>query len=277
MIATTADIIDVMETIAPSRLSEKWDNVGLQAGKLNWPVKRLRVALDPLTDIVNEACNDNIDLLITHHPLIFKPLTRIDFDTPVGRIIRMAARHRLAIFAAHTNLDSARDGLNDLLAHRIGLKNLNVFAQISKLSRQSDQMAVPNEGLGRIGTTETGIELVALAAEIKTRLNLEHVKYAGNPYLIVNKVAVCTGSGSGLMSQFLESDVQVFVSGDLRYHDARDAEANRRGLIDISHFASEHLIVAVLQKKLENILVSKGYDIDIDISFSEKEPFVSIF
>ncbi len=277
MIATTADIIDVMETIAPSRLSEKWDNVGLQAGKLNWPVKRLRVALDPLTDIVNEACNDNIDLLITHHPLIFKPLTRIDFDTPVGRIIRMAARHRLAIFAAHTNLDSARDGLNDLLAHRIGLKNLNVFAQISKLSRQSDQMAVPNEGLGRIGTTDTAIELVALAAEIKTRLNLEHVKYAGNPYLIVNKVAVCTGSGSGLMSQFLESDVQVFVSGDLRYHDARDAEANRRGLIDISHFASEHLIVAVLQKKLENILVSKGYDIDIDISFSEKEPFVSIF
>ncbi len=277
MIATTADIIDVMETIAPSRLSEKWDNVGLQAGKLNWPVKRLRVALDPLTDIVNEACNDNIDLLITHHPLIFKPLTRIDFDTPVGRIIRMAARYRLAIFAAHTNLDSARDGLNDLLAHRIGLKNLSVFAQISQPSRQSDQMAVPNEGLGRIGTTETGIELAVLAAEIKTGLNLEHVKYAGNPHLIINKVAVCTGSGSGLMSQFLESDAQVFVSGDLRYHDARDAEANRRGLIDISHFASEHLIVAVLQKKLENILVSKGYDIDIDISFAEKEPFVSIF
>ena len=105
MIATVADIIDVMETIAPSRLSEKWDNVGLQVGKANWPVKRLRVALDPLTDIVNEACRDNIDLLITHHPLIFKPLTRIDFETPVGRTIRMAAKQRLAIFAAHTNLD----------------------------------------------------------------------------------------------------------------------------------------------------------------------------
>ncbi|MDM8543382.1 Nif3-like dinuclear metal center hexameric protein [Desulfococcaceae bacterium HSG9] len=277
MIATTADIIDVMETIAPSRLSEKWDNVGLQAGKLSWPVKRLRVALDPLTTIVNEACNDNIDLLITHHPLIFKPLTKIDFDTSVGRIIRMAARHRLAIFAAHTNLDSARDGLNDLLAHRIGLKNLSVFVQTARLEPQSDQGAVPNEGLGRIGTTDTAIELATMAAKIKTELNLEHIKYAGNPHLIVNKIAVCTGSGSGLMSQFLESDAQVFISGDLRYHDARDAEANRRGLIDISHFASEHLIVAVLQEKLENILVSKGYDIGIDISFSEKEPFVSIY
>ncbi len=277
MIATVADIIDVMETIAPSRLSEKWDNVGLQVGKANWPVKRLRVALDPLTDIVNEACHDNIDLLITHHPLIFKPLTRIDFETPVGRTIRMAAKQRLAIFAAHTNLDSARDGLNDLLARRIGLNNLSVFAQIVQPSLQSNQRVVPNEGLGRIGTTDTGIELAALAAEIKTKLNLEHVKYAGNADLMVNKIAVCTGSGSGLMSQFLESDAEVFISGDLRYHDARDAEANQRGLIDIGHFASEHLIVAVLQEKLENMLASKGYDIDIDISFSEKEPFISIY
>jgi len=277
MIATVADIIDVMETIAPSRLSEKWDNVGLQVGKANWPVKRLRVALDPLTGIVNEACHDNIDLLITHHPLIFKPLTRIDFDTPVGRIISMAAKQRLAIFAAHTNLDSARDGLNDLLARRIGLKNLSVFAQTSQPSLQSDQRVVHNEGLGRIGTTGTGIELAALATEIKTNLNLEHVKYVGNTHLMVNKIAVCTGSGSSLMSQFLESDADVFISGDLRYHDARDAEANQRGLIDISHFASEHLIVAVLQEKLENILTSKGYDIGIDISFSEKEPFIYIY
>jgi len=277
MIATVADIIDLMETIAPSRLAEKWDNIGMQAGMANWPVKRLRVALDPLTNIVNEACHDNIDLLITHHPLIFKPLTRIDFDTPVGRIIRMAAENNLAIFTAHTNLDSAHDGLNDLLAHRIGLKNLSVFAQTSAPSTQSDRKSVRNEGLGRIGTTVTGIELADLAAAIKTELNLKHVRYAGNPYLIVNRIAVCTGSGSGLMSQFLESDAQVFISGDLHYHNARDAESNQRGLIDIGHFASEHLIVAVLKEKLTNILASKGYDIDTDISFSEKEPFVSIF
>ncbi len=277
MIATVADIIDVMESIAPSRLAEKWDNIGLQTGKASWPVKRLRVALDPLTDVVNEACYDNIDLLITHHPLIFKPLTRIDFDTPVGRIICMAAKQRLAIFTAHTNLDSARDGINDLLARRIGLKDLSVFAQSSQPSQQSDQTSVHYEGLGRIGTTGTGIELDALATEIKTKMNLKHLKYAGNQHLIVNKIAVCTGSGSSLMSQFLESEAQVFISGDLRYHDARDAEANQRGLIDIGHFASEHLVVAVLKEKLENIFALKGYNIGIDISFSEKEPFISIF
>jgi len=277
MIATVAAIIDLMETIAPSRLAEKWDNVGLQVGKAAWPVKRVRVALDPLTDIVEQACNDHIDLLITHHPLIFRPLPRIDFATPVGRMIRMAAQHHLAIFAAHTNLDSARDGLNDLLAQRIGLKNVSVFAQTPEPSSPSGQTPGYNEGLGRIGTFAKGIELAALAAAIKTELNPEHVKYAGNPHLMVNKIAVCTGSGASLMSRFLESDAQVFISGDLHYHNARDAEANQRGLIDIGHFASEHLIVAALQETLMNMFASKGYDMDIDVSLSEKEPFVSIF
>lgn len=234
-------------------------------------MKRLRVALDPLPKVVQEACRDQVDLLITHHPLIFKPLTMIDFDAPIGRIIRLAARKRLSIFAAHTNLDSARDGLNDLLASRIGLKEVKVFLDASPPSSQSLN---DETGLGRIGRMDTAMELADLAAEIKTKLNLDYVKYAGNPHLTVNRVAVCTGSGSGLMAHFLKSDAQVFITGDLRYHDARDAEANRRGLIDIGHFASEHLIVAPLKAKLSKMLAQKGHDVHVDVSSSEREPFV---
>lgn len=273
MTTTVGDIIELMDNIAPQGLAETWDNVGLQVGKRRWPVKRLRVALDPLPRVVQEACRDHVDLLITHHPLIFKPLTMIDFDAPIGRMIRMAARKRLSIFAAHTNLDSARDGLNDLLASRIGLKEVKVFLDASPPSNQNVNDDV---GLGRIGLMDAAMALADLAAEIKTKLNVDSVKYAGNPHLSVNKVAVCTGSGSGLMAQFFKSDAQVFITGDLRYHDARDAEANRRGLIDIGHFASEHLIVAHLKAKLLNMLAIKGHDVQVDVSSSEREPFVSL-
>ena len=109
-----------MEAIAPARLAESWDNVGLQVGHRRWPVATVMVALDPLTAVVAGACRAGAGLLVTHHPLIFKPLQRVDLETPIGVIVAMALEHRLAIFSAHTNLDSAADGLNDLLARRLG-------------------------------------------------------------------------------------------------------------------------------------------------------------
>ena len=138
MKVTVADIIEVMGVIAPTRLAEAWDNVGLQVGQTDWPVKTIWIALDPSPDVVSAACQKNTDLLITHHPLIFKPLRSVDFDSATGNSIRMAAQNQLAIFAAHTNFDSAAGGLNDTLARRIGLTNLKTlglgFIQLSELS-----------------------------------------------------------------------------------------------------------------------------------------------
>ncbi|MGB8721116.1 MAG: Nif3-like dinuclear metal center hexameric protein, partial [Desulfobacterales bacterium] len=105
MTACVNDICHVMEAIAPARLAESWDNVGLQVGHRGWPVETVMVALDPLTAVVAAACRVGAGLLVTHHPLIFKPLERLDLETPLGAILDMALKHRLAIFAAHTNLD----------------------------------------------------------------------------------------------------------------------------------------------------------------------------
>jgi len=129
MSATVADILKAMEKIAPSNLAEDWDNVGLQVGQKNWPVKKVWVSLDPVLDVVTNACQNDADLLITHHPLIFKPLHSVDFGTPTGSIIRMAARHKMAIFTSHTNLDIVAEGLNDVLAEAIGLKRLEVLGK----------------------------------------------------------------------------------------------------------------------------------------------------
>ena len=119
MASAVSDIIHVLDNLAPPALAEEWDNIGLQVGDPSWPVRHIWIALDPTLEVVDAACRRNVDLLITHHPLIFKPLKSIIFHTPLGKIIDLATRNHLAIFAAHTNLDSAIGGVNDILADRI--------------------------------------------------------------------------------------------------------------------------------------------------------------
>ena len=263
-----ADIIKIMEDIAPSCLAEEWDNVGLQVGQKDWPVRNIRIALDPLPNVVAAACREKVDLLITHHPLIFKPLSSVDFSTPVGAIINMASKHKMAIFAAHTNLDNVTDGLNDILAYRIGLNNLKVLGDI----RGSEDC----QGLGRIGDLIRKTKLASFALEIKKKLGLNYIKVAGKPDLFVKKAALCTGSGSSLINNFFASGAQVYISGDLRYHDARAAEAANLGIIDIGHFASEHLIVEVLARRLREIISKSGIDVKVEACESEIDPFVII-
>jgi dinuclear metal center YbgI/SA1388 family protein len=370
MEARIFDIIKAMETIAPIRFAEEWDNVGLQVGQKNWPVRTIWIALDPGPDVVNDACKNGVDLLITHHPLIFHPLRSINLNTSVGSIIQKAIRHQMAIFSAHTNLDNAIDGLNDILAQRIGIKNLKVLGKvgptenyklvlyvpvayeqqilnsifetkageigsysccsfrnkgigtyrpgssskpfsgkvdeishtdeirIETVVRKSDLNSIieyvrknhpyetmaydiypliENEdmqGSGRIGDLCESTELISFARSIKEKLGLNSVKIAGNPDLTVNTAAVCTGSGSSLLNNFISSGAQVYISGDLRYHDARAVEAANLGLIDIGHFASEHLIVDVLADRLGKILSKDGFYVKVEAYGLENDPFM---
>jgi len=364
-----ADVIKLIETIAPSRLAQDWDNSGLQIGNPDWPAKRILICLDPSLAVVTAACDQNFDLLITHHPLIFKPIKAIDFTSPLGKIIDLTTRHRLAIFSAHTNLDSAAGGLNDVFAKKIGLTNLTLLdpdpaiefcklavyvpveycqtvldaffeldssaiedyscctfrcqgkgtfkpgfsskpfigkpgeiahidevkieARIRKneLNRAIDLIrsrhpyevmafdAYPvyseeaETGFGRIGRLGRPVPLTLLAQEIKSKFNLAHLRVSGPPDLPVQTVAVCTGSGSSLMKHFLKSGAQVFISGDLKYHDARDAEAYSRCLIDIGHFASEKLMIELIQERLQSLLKENKVDAEVQTWEHEKDPF----
>lgn len=372
MSAIVADIIKAMEAIAPSCLAEDWDNVGLQVGDINRPVKTIWISLDPSLEVVVAACNSKVDLLITHHPLIFKPLRSIDFSTNIGSIIKMAADNKMAIYSSHTNLDIVSEGLNDILAEFIGLKNIKVlgkhkqhenyklviyvpkdyenkildaifqtkagiigeyssctFRNSGKGTFRAGKTATPfigkkgeinnadevrietvvkkknlseviesvrsihpyetmaydiyplltnerSHGIGRVGELDKKIELKSLALKIKERLRLKSVKVSGNLEVSVKKAAVCTGSGSSMMKYFLLSGAQVYVSGDLRYHDALDVKAANLGLIDIGHFGSEHLIVDVLAKRLGNILAKAGMDLEVKPYRLEIDPFVTL-
>ena len=205
---TVSDIIKVLDSVAPQALAEDWDNVGLQVGDPGRKVKSIWIALDPTYEVVNAACRDGVDLLITHHPLLFKPLQSVNFRTPVGAIIDLAVRHQVAIFAAHTNLDSALGGINDILAGRIGLRDLKplVRAQEPQRLQHDDHTPVaPDQsaGIGRVGLLDSSVDLKTLAGKVKNSLKLRYLKIAGDPALAVKKVAVCSGSGASLLADFL--------------------------------------------------------------------------
>jgi dinuclear metal center YbgI/SA1388 family protein len=276
--ATVAKIKQIMDELAPPLLAEEWDNVGLQIGDPRQPVRRIWVALDPTLHVVKAACQKKVDLLITHHPLIFRPLKTIDFETPGGSIIQMAAHHKLAIFSAHTNLDIVRDGVNDVLAQRLGLQNPTVLKPVQVGERAKEEIAALSGGeaefgIGRIGSLAKAGSLNSLVSMVKKRLKLDFVKVAGDLEMKVTRVAICSGSGSGLMEAFLSSKAQAYISGDIHYHDALEANSLNRAIIDIGHFPSEHLMVDALARQLENVISKAGIEAEIVACTIEKDPF----
>ena len=274
-------IIRILDNLAPPFLAEEWDNCGLQLGNPAWPVTKIWVALDPTLQVVEAACAQKVDLLITHHPLIFKPLKSIEFQTPLGTVINMATRHNLAIFAAHTNLDSTVGGLNDILARRLGLKDLKPLVppeaggEIKQFKDDVD-LLIPREctpGMGRVGHLGKTMDLKSLARAIKKKMGLKIIKFAGDPHLSIKKAAVCTGSGSSLLGSFFDSGAQVYISGDMRYHDARDVEAANLGIIDIGHFSSECFVAEDLAARLSTIFEKSGIEVGVEACDIEKDPF----
>jgi dinuclear metal center YbgI/SA1388 family protein len=270
MTAILSDIIKIIEKIAPLHLAEEWDNSGLQIGQPDWQIETIWVSLDPAPDVIGAAVRKNVDLLVTHHPLIFNPIHSIDFSTPLGAIIKLAAQNEMAVYAAHTNLDSAASGINDFLSHKLELDSVKALGQPDVHAGQDAEV----QGLGRVGRLKERITLDELAKKVKAEFNLASVKVAGRSDMMVETAAVCSGSGASLLKDFFASDAQVYITGDLKYHDARAVEENGCGLIDIGHFGSEHLFMKVLAEKLRHTFAQAGIEVSIKPYDDEKDPFV---
>lgn len=368
-IAKLSDILGIINKIAPPALAESWDNSGLQLGDPAAAVSRIMVALDATPAVVESALASSCHLLVTHHPLIFKPQKSISTATPQGRLIHAAIKGGLAIISIHTSYDIAADGLNDLLAKRLGvggcvplhptssreLAKLVVFVPEDHLERVrtalfphaenlgayrdcsfaatgegtftpldgatpfigtiGSQERVPerrlellvcranlgravkalvaahpyeepafdiypllNEGdtlgLGRIGQLERPLSLADFAARVGERLPAPRLRYVGDPALMVAKVALCSGSGASLLREAARSGADCLVTGDVKYHDARDAEELGIALVDAGHFPSEHIMVTDVGERLRLMLTAAGYpDCEVLSCRVENDPF----
>ena len=284
MDTTVKEIFSIIDDISPFTLAEEWDNCGLQVGSFSWTVKKILVALDISMDVMNHAVASHSDLVVSHHPLMLRVPKSIDFGTMPGSVIAIAAAHKISIISAHTNLDKVWGGLNDHLAGLLGLKNLKPLIpsekQTGNVDKCESEYARPNStncnGLGRTGELARLFSLKEFALYIKKTLKLKALRIIGNPDLPVGRVALCTGSGGSLIRDFFRSCADVYVTGDIKYHEAREIEEAGVGLIDVGHFASEHIAVNLICEKLEKAAIKNSMIVEIEGFYKDSDPFITL-
>lgn len=238
---TVSDILTFIETLAPRSMKMDWDNVGLNVGHLNKEVKTVLVALDPFAHVCQEAKEIGADLLVTHHVLIFRPGFVTD-ATAQGRNTLFLIENGIAHINAHTNLDLAPTGVNDVLAKTLGLSNIQVIEPMGVDDLGRDW------GLLRSGNVAKQT-LNDFLAVVKEKLRCRGLRYcdAGRT---VRKVAVGGGSCCDEMQQAIEAGCDTLVTGDAKYNDFWDARDLGLNLIDAGHFYTENPVVSYLSQQI---------------------------
>lgn len=237
------DILDFLESVAPGYMKMDWDNVGLLCGDENQRVRKVLVALDPFESVCREAKEVGADLLLTHHPLIFQAPNAVTTQTELGRSILFLAKNGISVVNAHTNLDCAPGGVNDVLAETLGLKDISVVEPSG-----TDKDGKP-WGLLRQGTvTEQG--LADFLEAVKKKLGCLGLRYVdcGKP---VRKVAVGGGSCGSELEAAAKAGCDTFVTADVKYNQFFTAKELGLNIIDAGHFHTENPVCKVLAGKLQ--------------------------
>ncbi len=237
------EIIEAVETYAPTELAEDFDNVGLLIGDGNRDVGDVLLTLDVDIEVAKEAKKLGAGLIISHHPVIFEPLKQINTSTPSGRLIMYLIENKISVYSAHTNLDTAAGGLNDLLAALIKLENTSPLLPLEN-----------GMGLGRVGTLPAKMTVAELAEKLKQLFGIPAVRFTGDASDMVERVALCSGGGGSLVDAAVKSGAQVYISGDIKYNAARDALCEGMRIIEIGHYESEILAADLFSKIISDSL-----------------------
>lgn len=363
-------IMQIMDNLAPRNRAEEWDNVGLLVGDPGAEVGRILVSLDIDSSVVDQAIKEKADLIIAHHPLIFRPLKSLRYDLPLGSLLRKLVQNNIMVYVAHTNLDCAATGVNAHLAVKLGLTEtetlkvtgsdrmfklvtfvptehtgvvLNAMAEagagwignyshcsfrllgtgtflpkeaanpfigvagkLEEVEEHRLETIVPENlvdkvikamkkshpyeevaydiyplhqpatswGLGMVGRLPLPMSLKAFAEQVKQALGISVVKLSGDRERLVTKVAVCGGAGASLIQAASFKGADVLVTGDLKYHEAKEAIALKLAVLDAGHFATEQVIVPALAHLLRSELEKIGETVKIIVAEETEEPWI---
>ena len=231
--ATVKDILEFVQSLAPLSYKMEWDHVGLNCGHLEQPVGKILVALDPFEHVCREAADWGAELIVTHHPLIFRPLPNVTDETSIGRGIMTLCRQGISAINAHTNLDCAEGGVNDVLAQKLGLGSVTVIGH-GNLLRCGEISEQPLE---------------RFLSHVKNNLGCQGLRYVdgGKP---VRKVAVGGGSCADGILDTLDAGCDTFVTADIKYNQFWDAKDLGINLIDAGHFHTENPVIPVVAAKI---------------------------
>jgi dinuclear metal center YbgI/SA1388 family protein len=260
---TVQDICDFLERLAPGDLAEEWDNVGLLVGDRGAEVKHAMTCLTVTADSVNEASGQKADLVVTHHPLPFRPLKRLTSDTPEGRYLLELIQAGVAVYSAHTAFDSARSGINQQLAEGLRLAN------IAPLVVQEPESAI---GSGRIGECDQPVTLAEFGQRLKKFLGIDHLRVVGAADRAIGRVAMACGSAGEFLTAARLAGADVLVTGETSFHTCLAAEAEGISLLLTGHYASERFAM----EQLADELAREFSDVKVWASRQEQDPLAML-
>ena len=264
MDCTVERIVQIMNNIAPEHQAEEWDNVGLLLGQKDAPVRKIMTSVDITPNVIKEAIDKKVDIIISHHPLIFKPIYSLESDNTIAQLIYPLIQNDIAVYSAHTNLDKAVGGTDDCLADILELNNI----------RQLDD----TEGLsfGRIGSLEEHMDLISLAERVCKKLKAQRIDIVGERKRQVSKVAVSGGAGASIMKKALQAGAEVLITGEMKHHEAIEAELLGICVLAAGHFHTELPVMIKLIDRLQMTLDSLQYNIEIILSEAQSCPYISL-
>lgn len=365
-----SQLLEAIDILAPWDLADSWDQVGLQVGSKNQPVKRALIAVDVNQETLDEAIRLQVDGLVVHHPLLFKPITQIDYDSPVGRLLHGLVQHHLFLVAAHTNMDRATGGLNQDLATLFALKEIEildpdppedckivVFTPVDYVDPVRQAMAAagagvigayrdcsfatpgrgtftpgagaqpfvgkpgtletvsevrlemvtgqrrlsgvikalmashpyeepaidvypllnePRHGLGIIGRLPRKMTFQELGQQVREKLQAKSIRVLGEPESQVERLAICSGNGGDLIEKAVKKGAEVFLTGEIDYHDFLLAKESGLAVIEAGHWTTEKGFISLVTRYLQEFFKDLPDFEVIPSNTINTEPYVSL-
>ena len=256
------EFIQVLNNIAPKEMAEDWDNSGMQINMGGPEVHKVLVALEITGDVIEEATELGVDMIVTHHPLLFNPLKKITGRTVVGDHIIKLIRRNISVYSSHSNFDKVFGGNNDYMAELLGLSRVRRLL--------SDFNVDEEEVIGRQGELAKTVTLEEFVGKVKRVLNLKTVKVIGDLERPVRSVGLCTGSGGGFIEAARRNGCDVFLTGEVRYHEGIKAKETGMAVIDAGHFGTEWIFVENFARRLEDLVEGK---VEVFASKVKVDPF----
>ena len=251
------DIIEIIEKAAPLGLAYPWDNSGFLCGDINKEVKKLYITLDVNMYTIDEAVKEGADMILSHHPIMFGGIKKIDYSTPQGYVIKQLIKNDIALYASHTPMDCAEKGINEMLADKLGIINRKILE-----TNESFKCC----GLGRYGDLKTEMTLSSFAEIVKAALNTPFVRICGDPDTIIKTAAVGGGACDDLIPMAKTMGADVMVTSDMKYHISMDSIESGICVIDAGHYPTEVFVIDIFAD------LFKDYDIEI-VKSTEKDVF----
>ncbi len=266
-----------LASIAPLRLAEDWDNVGLLVGNRRASISKVMTCLTVTPNVVSEAVEHQVGLIVAHHPLPFKPLARITSDSVAGEMLLHLIGAGVAVYSAHTAFDSAAEGINQRWSELLGLQSVETLVAVAGEAKtstgsQDDRASLSIEGTGRLGRLAEPESLHSLVHRAASAVGATSPRFVGDPDRKVSKIGLACGSGGSFLSAAKRRGCDVLITGEATFHACLEAEACGVGMGLLGHYWSERFAM----ESLAQVLASAFPQLSVWASNSEHDPLSAL-